>query len=115
MAYKNSPIRSAETPPYPPRSRAPKVILACLILLISPVVYEGGLVCYANWQSMMGAHHVARTPVLDTLGGVWRDVRSETSRRVLPSMYSGRWSPAMAVPLALAIAGFGTVLLRKGH
>ena len=115
MANKNSPHRTAEPLSASDKSRAPKVILGCLILLISPLVYEGGLVCYGNWQSMMGAHYAARTPVLDTIGEVWRDVRSETGRRVQPIMVSGRWSPTMAIPLALAIAGFGTVLLRKGH
>jgi uncharacterized membrane protein len=115
MAFKNSSLRSMERLTPPGRSRAPKIILVCLILLVSPLAYEGGLICYGNWRSMMGAHYSARTPVLDAISEVWRDVRSETSRRMQPMMFAGRWSPAMAVPLALAIAGLGTVLLRKGH
>jgi hypothetical protein len=115
MAYKYRSIKSLETPRPPKKSRTPMVILLCLVLLASPVLYEGGLICYGNWQSMLGGHASVQTPVLDSLSGIWREGRSQTSRRLHPMMTAGRWQPSMAVPLALVIAGLGALLLRRGH
>jgi hypothetical protein len=88
--------------------------LAC-VLLVSPLIYEGGLICYGNWRSMTGAHVSIRTPVLDTLGEAYRESRFQLGRQVQPKLHTGHWTPATAVPLALVIAGIGVVLLRKGH
>jgi len=91
------------------------VILSCFVLLLSPLLYEGALICYGNWQSMIGTHFSVRTPVLDSIADISRETRSETTRRLQPMMHTGHWNPAMAVPLALVTAGLGALLLRKGH
>jgi hypothetical protein len=91
------------------------VILMCLMLLASPLIYEGGLILYSNWQSMLGGHVAVKTPVLDSISDVWREGRFHATRRLQPVMSGGRWNPSMAVPLALAIAGVSAFLLRRGH
>jgi hypothetical protein len=115
MAYKYRSIKTLETPRPPRKSRTPMVILLCLVLLASPVVYEGGLICYSNWQSMLGGHSSVQTPVLDSLSGIWREGRLQTTRRLQPTLTSGAWNPSMAIPITLVMAGLGALLLRRGH
>jgi hypothetical protein len=115
MAYKYRSTRTLETPRPPKKSRVPMVILLCLVLLASPLLYEGGLICYGSWQSMLGGHLSVQTPVLDSISGIWREGKFQTTRRLQPMMNGGRWNPSMAVPLALAIAGISALLLRRGH
>jgi hypothetical protein len=115
MAYKYRSIKVLETPRPPRKSRTPMAILLCLVLLASPLIYEGGLICYGNWKSMLGGHVAVQTPVLDYVSGIWHEGKFQTTRRLQPMINGGRWNPSMAVPFALAIAGISAFLLRRGH
>ena len=97
------------------RSRAPMIVAFTLTLIVSPVLYEWGLICYGNWQSMVGSHYEPHTPVLNYLVDSYQTTKLASQRRLQPMLHLGRWNPAMAVPLAVGFAAFGALMLRKGH
>lgn len=93
---------------------AGRVLLLALILLVSPVVYEGALVVYGQWQSMAGSYYEPKTPVLDAAREWCRsadvDLRYRAGR-----VFSGEgWSPTLLVPVALGwAAAMAFVFLRR--
>lgn len=86
------------------RSQSPKLIVLAFAVVLSPFLYESGLLIFARWKSVVGPYSVPRTPLIDTLELWSRDAGYGAGvyfRRVLDS---GPWSPAYAVPFGIAWA-----------
>jgi hypothetical protein len=103
-----------ETPTARKRSRLPLWLGLGLLLLCAPLLYEWGLVIYAQWASMTGSYWEPHTPILDTLKEWSRlanqDVRYSFSR----VLNSGPWKAQLAVPLAIGWAfAMAVVFLRR--
>jgi hypothetical protein len=97
------------------RSRAPMVILFLIVLLIAPFAYEGGSIVVARWQSMYGTYWEPRTPILNAISEWSATSNREVQRQFSKSFLNGRWSPALAIPMAITWAGLAAFFLRRGH
>lgn len=85
-----------------------------LILILSPIVYEAGLLCYASWQSLFGVYPHIQTPILDILSGGY-----QTASFDLKQMFSGifrqsPWKSSYVITFAIFWTGVLAMLLRKG-
>jgi hypothetical protein len=65
--------------PAPPFRRRLSVKLLLALVCLAPFLYEGGLICFARWTAILGRVTTVRTPVLDTIGSLARDVCVEGS------------------------------------
>ncbi len=99
----------------PRRSRGPMVVLTLLVLLISPLVYEGGSIGLARWQNMYGTYREPRTPILDAISSWSAASHSEVRLQFTRSFLNGHWSPSLAIPMAVTWAGLAAFFLRRGH
>ena len=88
----------------PGRSRAPKAILFGLLLLVSPLLYEWGLIIWAQWRTMTGDYTVAKTPLLDAIQEWTRSANQEMTLHYSGIFDSGAWKPALAVPIVITWA-----------
>jgi hypothetical protein len=85
-----------------------------LVLLVSPLVYEGGQVVLAKWQTMAGNYRVPETPILDALGEWSRTGNQEVKLRYSRLLNRGAWKPTTAVPIAIIWATLmAVVFLRR--
>lgn len=86
------------------RSWVPRAIVLILVLLIAPLVYEGGQIVVSRWMSMAGAHREPQTPVLNAIT-VWSQATDAEVQRYSHHYFSsGSWKPSTAIPLAIAWA-----------
>jgi hypothetical protein len=103
-----------ETIRRPVRTRAPLILAIGLLVLLSPLLYEGGLVMTSRWQSMMGTYWVPKTPVLDAITDWSRDAKAESQFQYSRLWGSGTWKPSTTVPIAITWAVLmACVFLRK--
>jgi ABC-type phosphate transport system permease subunit len=95
-------------------SRAPRVLLACLILILSPLLYEGGIILVSSWQSMMGVYWEPHTPIIDMMVDLSRTISQYVQSRLSGTLMNGSLTPVTAVPIAVGWAVLMAVLfLRK--
>ena len=94
-------------------SQAPRVMLIGLILVLSPLLYEGGLILVSNWQSMTGVYWEPHTPIVDWLVDVSRDVNQYVRSRLSRTLTSGSLTPTTAVPIAVGWAALMAVLFLR--
>jgi hypothetical protein len=100
----------------PPRRRwSPALILLMVALVLSPVLYELGVVCAARWQSLFGPLHYVETPVLDALGAAVLEARLDVESRVRPVFGRLPWKSSTAITLFGAWTALVALLLRSGH
>ena len=100
--------------PRPARSRSPAYIAFGLLLLVSPVLYEGGVILLARWQSMTGSYWEPKTPILSALSEHSAVAKLEFMNYALRIFNSGPWRASTAVPFALVWAVMmAVVFLRK--
>ena len=99
----------------PQGSRAPLVILFLLALIVSPLIYEGGSIVVARWQSIYGTYWEPRTPVLSAIAGWSSFSNNEVRRQFTQSFLNGQWSPSLAIPMAVTWAALAAFFLRRGH
>ena len=90
------------------------VILFVMIMMVSPFIYEGGSIVFAQWHSMYGSHWDAKTPILDATRQLYRDLNRDLTRRTNYTLLAGNWNPSLAIPLAVFWAGVGVFFLRRG-
>ena len=96
------------------RSRLPAIFAGVLLLLFAPLVYEGGLILLARWQTMSGTYSEPKTPILSALGDWSQTANLEGRSRVNRLMNSGPWKASLAVPIAVTWAvGIAVLFLRK--
>ncbi|MFO0952867.1 MAG: hypothetical protein U0835_17295 [Isosphaeraceae bacterium] len=99
-----------------PRGRSSTLRLILLLLVISsPLLYEGGRVVVSRWYGMVGASYEVPTPVYDYLREASHSASDFIRYRLSSQVGYGRWTPAMAVPVVFAFAIFGSMCLKKGH
>lgn len=96
-----------------PRRKLPAVVTIVLGLLISPLVYEGSLICAAQWKSMYGMAESPKTPVLDFIADTASQMRRETGEVLTPIFRTVPWKPAVVVPIAILWTGVSVLLLRR--
>lgn len=97
----------------PRRSRAGTVVKLLLIAALTPIIYEGTMVCVAQWRSMYGPVVVARTPVLDFFYESFRELRGTSGQWVPRQMRGLPWKPAVVIPLIIAWTGLAVLMLRR--
>ncbi len=98
------------------RSRSPAAFAIGLLLLVSPVVYEGGVLLLARWQSMTGSYWEPKTPILSALSEHSAVAKLEFWTYTSRIFNSGPWRASTAVPFALLWAVMmAVVFLRKVH
>jgi hypothetical protein len=98
------------------RAIAPRLVLLAVLLLLSPVLYEAGLVVVANWQSMTGVSRTPKTPTLDAIRERCDAANREAWRFYAFHIQNGRMSPGVAVPLGVGwAAAMAMVFLRRAQ
>lgn len=85
-------------------SWAPRVLLVGLFLLVSPLLYEGGIMLVSNWQSMAGVYWEPHTPVVDMLVDLSHTVHQYVQSRFSGTLVNGSLTPITAVPIAVGWA-----------
>lgn len=96
------------------RSRVPFLAGLALVVLVSPFLYEFGLVVYAQWRSMTGTYWVPSTPRLDALREWGRTADLALRYHASRVFNSGPWSPSLAVPFGIGWAvAMAVVFLRR--
>ena len=99
-----------------PRRRSTRwVIVLGLVLITSPLWYEGGRVVLANWYGVMGTPYEVDTPTYSRLASAWASTKDAVQHQVSNQMSYGHWTPAMAVPIVFAFALFGSIFLKRSH
>lgn len=86
-----------------------------LLLLLSPILYEVGMLYYAKWNTVMGTYTVARTPILDAILKAIDASRQFTRQRTTLTFLRGNWKSVYAIPFALAWALIASLVLRKAR
>jgi hypothetical protein len=99
--------------PRPRRWRYSSALTIVLGLLLSPVVYEVGLLSAARWRGMSGTVPEVHTPVIDALGKVVASVRDEVQTTADPVLRDFSWKPSVVIPCAVVSTGIASLLLRK--
>lgn len=89
------------------------VIVFSLVLLASPLLYEGGQVLAARWLSMAGKHHEARTPIIDALSEWSRTTNLEATYYFRRIFGEGVLHPSTAIPFAIAWAILMSVMFLR--
>ena len=72
-----------------------------MLLVVSPIVYEAGLIVVSNWQAMTGVYWEPHTPALDALREGVESVSRSVVARSMHHAQSGRMSPSVAIPLGI--------------
>jgi hypothetical protein len=102
------------TPTPGPRPRFLRTVLLFVILAVSPLAYEGGLIVYGNWQAMVGTYVEVRTPMLDRVAVAWQSLRDEVKYQAPSFLRGGRLPPLVIVGTVAGLAIFGSLFLRRG-
>lgn len=90
------------------------LLVITFLLLLSPVLYEAGLLCVASWQGLFGVYPHVKTPVLDVLNGGYESVRFDLWQRFSGVFRQGGWKSSYVIPFAIFWTGVLALLLRKG-
>jgi SNF family Na+-dependent transporter len=107
------PVYNDDAKPSRKRSIVPIVVVTILLMLLSPLVYEGGLICLSKWQTILGTYTVPNTPILNSLAEWWRTTDQEFRPRASQTLIRGNWNPGMAVPIAIFWATAAGFILRR--
>ena len=97
----------------PRRSWREYALLAILVLICSPVLYEAALLCWANWHAMWGQVQSVETPVLDSFGTVLAAVARPVQMSVKGAFLNMPWKPTLVIGLGISWALVGIKLLRR--
>lgn len=100
-----------DDPPVPTRSRSLRTIV--LGLLLAPLVYEGGLLCAANWRGMRGGDAVASTPCLDVLVRSIDNVSASASRSVSAVFHHVPWRAEYVLAIGFGWVIVGSLILKS--
>ncbi len=85
-----------------------------LLLILSPLFYEAGLLCFASWKGLFGAYPHVQTPILDFLSGGYETARFDI-RQMFSSLFrQGAWKSSHVITFAICWTGALAMLLRKG-
>ncbi|MDR3638442.1 MAG: hypothetical protein P4L84_31855 [Isosphaeraceae bacterium] len=82
-------------------------------ILLSPLAYESGLLCYSRWSAMAGATHPVKTPVLDAIGRAYESARDDIREFSRPVTRHTTWSASFMIPFVMVCMVIGVLLLRK--
>jgi hypothetical protein len=99
-----------------PRVRDPLMVVRTLfcnrrfliLLLLTPFLFEGALICFGNWASVLGKSATVRTPVLD---GTW-ELGRRASAEVSAFFQSVPWGREVVIGVGFASFALGALLLR---
>ncbi len=97
----------------PRRRRVSAVLTIVLGLLVSPLVYEGTLLCVVQWKMMYGPVETAKTPVLDYLAESYNQGSKDLGEILTPVFRTVPWKPAVVIPFAIAWTGLAALMLRR--
>jgi hypothetical protein len=98
--------------PRPRRWRYSSALTIVLGILLSPMVYEVGLLSVARWRGMCGTVPGVHTPVIDALGKAVASVRDEVQTAAVPVLRGFSWKPSVVFPCAVIVTGIAVLLLR---
>lgn len=101
-----------ESKPKPPK-RYGRTLLVVLLIAAFPLIYEGSLLCVAQWKSMFGRVEVVHTPVLDFIREQFTSAREKMSDFEVRSSPAIQWKPEVVVPLAILWTGVAVLILRR--
>jgi hypothetical protein len=96
------------------RSKAPKVMLFLMILVVTPPLFEFTKLELAE-RGLFGIANPVETPILNALSASWETGHGEFREWVTPLIADRTWSPKMVLPIAFFWTGVGVLMLRKGH
>lgn len=85
-----------------------------LLLILSPLFYEVGLLCFASWQGLFGAYSHVQTPILDFLSGGYETARFDIKQMLAGLFRQGGWKSSHVITFAICWTGVLAMLLRKG-
>jgi hypothetical protein len=104
---RKQPIGIDDIAPLRSSRRLPRLAVALVLAVgCTPFVYEGGLLCAANWKATMGMPAEVQTPVLDATRYYLGRLRDEIDGMVMPCFQHVPWQPSHV----LLVAGVGMTL-----
>jgi hypothetical protein len=99
-----------------PRFRKRRLFLIFVVVplaILSPVIYEGSLLCIAGWQGLFGTHPRVETPILDSLTEGYRVANYDVKRWSRGFFNNTPWKSSYVIPFAIFWTGVLAMLLRK--
>ena len=90
------------------------LMVLSMFLILSPVMYEAGLLCFASWKGLFGAYPHVQTPVLDVLSGGYETASFDFKQMFSAVFRQSAWKASYVIPFAIFWTGVLAMLLRKG-
>jgi hypothetical protein len=99
----------------PPRASSGRWVAMLVVLLVaSPLLLDGAMLCYARWRALFGPMPIVRTPVLDAVGSYL--ARAAEEIRVLATgPLRHRWRREYALGVMGLSLALGAMLLRANR
>lgn len=82
-------------------------------ILLLPVAYESGLLCYAQWAALRGPIPAVKTPVFNAIGDAARWVQSDLQDFARPVTRHTTWKSSYMIPFIMFWTVIAVLLLRK--
>lgn len=82
-------------------------------ILLSPLAYESGLLCYARWRGMTGPIPEVKTPVFDGIVSAAQWVKSDFQDFARPVTRHATWNSTYMIPFIMVCTVIAVVMLRK--
>jgi hypothetical protein len=103
-----------ETPAARPAPRLPRLVVGVMLAAVSvPIVFEGVLLCVANWKAAMGMSAEVRTPALDWSCDLLGRLQDEIGRLILPCFQHVPWQPSHVLAAAGVAMTLSMLMLRR--
>lgn len=99
--------------PGPRRWKYSSALTILVGLLLMPLAYESGLVCYARWRAMNGPTPRVQTPVFDSIGRTAAWAAADFRDVVRPVTRYTTWSSTYMIPFFMCCMLIGVLLLRR--
>lgn len=95
------------------RGRLIAFVILPIALMLSPIVYESGVLCVAGWRGLFGAYPHTHTPVLDAISELYATASYDGKTWFRGIFNRTPWKSSFVIPFAIFWTGILALLLRK--
>jgi len=107
------PTISLDNRPRTRRVRVASFLLIALLIVLSPVIYESGLVVAARWQGLFGSYPNIRTPILDAITDNYQMATFDIKQWTRSIFHRTPWKSSYVIPIAIIFTGALATLMRR--
>jgi hypothetical protein len=113
MASKQVEIGSGSSPePVERNYRVSLIVLIIAILAMSPVFYEGVLICYSHWMEAFDKPVDVRTPILDCISTGIESARHDAWGDIRSYFDHATWEPTSVLLGAVVVMAIAAKMLK---